>query len=60
MEKDFIFTQVKETIMTMDKTVTKITERLEAVDAFGHKKCVKSSHSEVEYHQKGFGIGRAA
>ncbi len=60
MEKDFIFTQVKETVMTMDKTVTKITEKLETVDVFGRKKCVKSSHSEVEYHQNDFDIGRAA
>ncbi len=60
MEKDFVFTQVKEVVMTMDKTVTKITERLETVNAFGHKECVKSSHSEVEYHQKGFDIGRVA
>lgn len=60
MEKNFVFTQVKETIMTMDKTVTKITERLETVDMFGHKKCIKSSPSEVEYHKDGFDIGRAA
>ncbi len=60
LEKDFVFTQVKETIMTMDKTVTKITEKLETVDMFGHKKCAFSSHSEVEYHQDDFDIGRAA
>lgn len=60
MEKDFVFIQVKETIMTMGKTVTKVTEKLETVDAVGHKKCAFSSYSEVEYHQDDFDIGRVA
>lgn len=60
MENNFVFTQTKESIMTFEKTVTIITEKLETVDAFGRKKLVKISRSEnVDFHNK-IGNGRAA
>lgn len=60
MENNFVFTQTKESIMTFEKTVTIITEKLETVDAFGRKKLVKISRSEnVDFHNKIAG-GRAA
>ena len=61
MENNFIFTQTKETVMTFEKTVTVETEKLETVDAFGHKKLVKVSHTEnVDFHNKDINAGRAA
>lgn len=60
MKNDFIFTQVKEVVMTPEKTVTTITEKLEMVDLLGHKQCLKSSHTETEHHNIDFDIGRAA
>lgn len=60
MENNFVFTQTKESIMTFEKTVTIITEKLETVDAFGRKKLVRISQSEnVDFHNKING-GRAA
>lgn len=60
MENNFVFTQTKESIMTFEKTVTIITEKLETVDAFGRKKLVKISRSEnVDFHNK-IADGRAA
>ena len=51
MEKDFIFTQVKETTMTAEKTVTVVTERLEKVNIFGRRKlCGYKQSKTVEYH----------
>lgn len=53
MENNFVFTQTKESIMTFEKTVTIITEKLETVDAFGRKKLVKISRYEnVDFHNK--------
>ena len=61
MENNFIFTQTKETVMTFEKTVTVETEKLETVDAFGHKKLVKVSQREsVDFHNKNISTGRAA
>ena len=61
MENNFIFTQTKETVMTFEKTITVETEKLETVDAFGHKKLIKVSQNEsVDYHNKDFSTGRAA
>lgn len=60
MENNFVFTQTRESIMTFDKTVTIITEKLETVDAFGRKKLVKISRTEnVDFHNK-IADGRAA
>lgn len=60
MENNFVFTQTKESIMTFEKTVTIITEKLETVDAFGRKKLLKISRSEnVDFHNK-IADGRAA
>lgn len=51
MDKDFVFTQTKETTMTADKTVTVITESLEKVNWFGRRKLYGYKQSKtVEYH----------
>lgn len=51
MDKDFIFTQTKETTMTADKTVTVVTGRLEKVNRFGRRKLYGYTQSKtVEYH----------
>lgn len=61
MENNFIFTQTKETVMTFEKTVTVETEKLETVDALGHKKLVNLSQTErVDFHNKDISTGRAA
>lgn len=61
MENNFVFTQTKETVMTFEKTVTVETEKLETVDALGHKKLVKVSRNEsVDFHNKDINAGRAA
>ena len=61
MENNFIFTQTKETVMTFEKTVTVETEKLETVDALGHKKLVNLSRTErVDFHNKDISTGRAA
>lgn len=61
MENNFIFTQTKETVMTFEKTVTVETEKLETVDAFGHKKLIKTLQREsVDFHNKDINAGRAA
>ena len=59
--KDFILTQTKEVVMTFDKTITHITEKLETVDDFGRKQVQMLNKSEsVNYHDNGFSVGRAA
>ncbi len=61
MENNFIFTQTKETVMTFEKTVTVETDKLETVDALGHKKLIKTLQREsVDFHNKDFSTGRAA
>jgi len=59
--ENIIFTQTKETIMTLEKTVTVETERLETIDAFGQRKLVKTvSRKNTDYHNFKTDIGRAA
>lgn len=61
MDKDFIFTQTKETTMTADKTITIITERLEKVNVFGRRKLYGYTQSKtVDFHTDKYGIGRVA
>ncbi len=60
MSDDFVFAQIKEVVITSEKTVTKITEKLETVDFAGRKKCIESSHCEVEHHNSDKDMGRAA
>ena len=51
MNNDFIFTQRKELIMTSEKTITVIDEKLETKDFTGRKHLLNSSHFEnVDYH----------
>lgn len=51
MDKDFIFTQTKETTMTTEKTVTVVTERLEKVNIFGRRKlCGYTQSKTVDFH----------
>lgn len=51
MKNDFILTQRKEVIMTSDKTITVIDEKLETKDLFGKKQLLNSSHFEnIDYH----------
>lgn len=51
MDKDFVFTQTKETTMTTDKTVTVVTERLEKVNIFGRRKlCGYTQSKTVDFH----------
>lgn len=37
MKENFVFRQIKETVMTMDKITTIITETLEEIDKFGNR-----------------------
>lgn len=61
MENNFILTQTKEVVMTLEKTVTIKTEKLETIDSFGNKKLVKTNQSEsVDFHNPNIGLGRAA
>jgi hypothetical protein len=61
MERDFILTQTKEVVMTMDKTVTVMTEKLETVDIFGKKHIKAFNRTEsVDYYSIGSGEWRAA
>ncbi|OQB13128.1 MAG: hypothetical protein BWY15_01927 [Firmicutes bacterium ADurb.Bin193] len=61
MKNDFVFTQTKEVIMTMDKTVTITTEKLETVDALGRKTLCDYRQSEnFNFHNNDFNVGRAA
>lgn len=60
MENDYILTQTKKVVMTPEKTVTKITEKLETVDIYGQKKCVESYRFEVEENNDVLDFGRAA
>ena len=59
--ENIIFTQTKETVMTLEKTVTTVTGKLETVDDLGRKKLIKTStHKSTDYHNLGFDIGRVA
>lgn len=58
--RDFVLTQIKKVVMTPEKTVTTITEKLETVDMFGCEQCFETSHTETECHNTDFNIGRAA
>lgn len=61
MERDIVFTQTKEVVMTMDKTVTVMTEKLETVDIFGKKHIKAFNRTEsVDYHNIDSGEWRAA
>lgn len=61
MNRDFILTQVKEVVMTSEKTVTVVNEKLETIDILGRKQLVKSDCTEdVVYHRTLPDIGRAA
>lgn len=61
MERDIVFTQTKEVVMTMDKTVTVMTEKLETVDIFGKKHIKAFNRTEsVDYHNIGSSEWRAA
>ena len=61
MERDIVFTQTKEVVMTMDKTVTVMTEKLETVDIFGKKHIKAFNRTEsVDYHNIGNSEWRAA
>lgn len=61
MDKDFVFTQTKETTMTADKTVTVVTERLERVNIFGHRKlCGYAQSKTVDFHDNTFESRRIA
>ena len=59
--ENIIFTQTKETVMTLEKIVTTTTGKLETVDALGRKTLIKTStHKSTDYHNLGFDIGRVA
>ena len=59
--ENIIFTQTKETVMTLKKTVTTTTGKLETVDALGRKTLIQTStHKKTDYHNLGFDIGRFA
>ncbi len=61
MDKDFVFTQTKETIMTAEKTVTVVTERLERVNMFGRRKLYGYTQSKiVDFHNNAYESRRAA
>lgn len=54
MNNDFIFTQRKEVIMTSEKTITVIDEKLEMKTFLGEKQLLNSSHFEnIDYHDEG-------
>ena len=58
---NFILKQTKETVMTMEKTVTTITESLEEVDFFGKKRLLaKTKTIQESVNQTGSELGRAA
>ncbi len=58
---NFILKQTKETVMTMEKTVTTITESLEEVDFFGKKRLLaKTKTVQESVNQTGSDLGRAA
>lgn len=46
--ENIIFKQTKETVMTLEKTITTVRESLETVDIFGKKKLVSSRESVSE------------
>lgn len=59
--ENIIFTQTKETVMTLEKTVTTETGKLETVDPCGNRTLVKTiTHKSTDYHNLGFDIGRVA
>lgn len=61
MENNFILTQTKEVIMTLERTVTIKTEKLETIDSFGYKKLIRSNKTEnVDFHNENIDIGRVA
>lgn len=61
MENNLILTQTKEVIMTLEKTVTLKTERLETIDSFGRKRLIRSGESQnVDFHNGNTDIRRAA
>lgn len=61
MKNDFVFTQVKEVVMTSEKTVTIITKKLEKDDGSGMRKLVGNTQTKsVEYHNPELNVGRAA
>lgn len=58
---NFILKQTRETVMTMEKTVTTITESLEEVDFFGRKRLLaKTKTVQESVNQTGSDLGRAA
>lgn len=61
MKNDFVFTQVKEVVMTSEKTVTIITKKLEKDDGSDRRKLVGNTQTKsVEYHNPELNVGRAA
>lgn len=59
--ENIIFTQTKETVMTLEKTVITETGKLETVDSLGKRTLVKTiAHKSTDYHNLGFDIGRVA
>ena len=62
MKENFIFKQVKETVMTMETTATIITESLMEVDKSGiwHLKDYNQQVSVSENNTDSVGFGRAA
>lgn len=59
--ENIIFTQTKEVVMTLEKTVTTETAKLETVDEIGRRKLVKTTtHKNTNYHDFGIDIGRVA
>lgn len=58
---NFIFKQTRETVMTMEKTVTTITESLEEIDFFGKKRLIAQTKTVQEsVNLAGSDLGRAA
>ena len=62
MRENFIFKQVKETVMTMETTATIITESLMEIDKSGiwHLKDYNQQVSVTENNTDSVGFGRAA
>ncbi len=61
MVNDIVLTQTKKVVMTMDKTVTVVTEKLETVDKYGRRKLQNYERTEsVENHDLGLDLWRAA
>ena len=60
MEKEFVLTQTKVVTMTMDKTVTEVSEQLDRIDLFGRRETVAKNQScSVKFHDNNK-FGRAA